>query len=120
MRFDGVNDKSVVAQRAQEVVEAMEAGEEVARVSEPLAVKVRVNEIIAAGELDKAMEEKLRKARIVTLMAAEDPEVAVEGIKLSQKENGIGNAPPIMQQFNLGEPPPKMARLMEEVEADES
>lgn len=119
MKFDGVDGETVVAKRVSEVVEAMEAGEEVATLSEPLAVQKRVREIIAAGELDKVMEAKLRKARIVALMAAEDPEVAVDGIKLSQKENGIGNAPPIMQQFNMGEPPPKMARLMEDTEEEQ-
>ena len=113
-----MSEDGVLAKRVTEVVRAMEDGEEVALREEPLAVRAAVKRIIEEGELDKVTEEKLRRARIVALMAAEDVGVAVEGIKLSQKEHGVGNAPAVMQQFNFQETPEKMARLMEEEEEE--
>jgi hypothetical protein len=119
-KFNGVSDNNVLAKRVSEVVESLESGEKVALREEPFFVRRKVASIIEAGEITKAEEEKLRRARIVTLMVNDDPETAVEGIKLSQKEHGVGNVPPVMQQFNFGETPEKMARLMEEVEGEDA
>lgn len=122
MIYDGINDESNETMSV-EVYEAHRAAREVINGEKSLSeagrgltprVKDRMKEIIAEGKLEADVARELRKARINTLIADDDPEVALKAIKASQTEDGVGG-PGTAVQINFTEVPEKVRQLMEEV-----
>jgi hypothetical protein len=116
MNCDGVNDdNSTDALRAVDLAERVADGD-LTISAIPGSLQERVKSIIAEAGLDRKVAASLRQARINQLVAAEDAELAIEGIKLSQKEDGVGvpNTAVQMNMYRDGPPPEALDLYAEE------
>lgn len=119
MKLEGMIDDgaTVGRQKATAIVEAWQAGEdtlESLKSSLPPSVREEVDIIIKRSGLDMKTQRKLRQARITELLVQDDPKLVVEGAKLSQKEDGVGQGTvTVNAQFNHWSQDPPDGRTLE-------